>query len=409
MSEQTIGARALRSVAVHRSTSAGAGRGRTSLGLGLAVALVSVHLGCATPSSRSSDATEVAVGHQQRVGRLSTFEPRPEGRTDVIDYAGVDKVLEAIVFLSGPSLRTRARRPNPATGTRIVSGHVSPFRLEGNKVKFSRMTPAQQGAVSIVLEDLTSFGNQVAVEHLPRDAQLAYWLNLHNMLVISELMKRYPVRVPRRLEIGPEGIPFHDAPLVEIRGIALSLRDIRLGIVYRNWQDPRVLYGFFHGDLAGPSIRNHAYKPSTVWADLDKNAQKFVNALRGVHRRLRDPTARVSPIYAEARPGLFPDWPEDLLAHLNAFAGPPVASLLANAPAVAIGPYEDRIADLVGGEGTVASRMLSLSATLAGSPYFRMMGEFGFKYRTLARKLRLGTVTVEDITSDKEATEGDDR
>ena len=396
-------------MAVHRSTPAGAGRSRTSLGLGLGVTLGLVHLGCATPSSRSPDATEVAVDHQQRVERLSTFEPRPEGRTHVIDYAGVDKVLEAIVFLSGPSLRKRARRPNPAIGTRIVSGHVSPFRLEGNKVKFSRMTPAQQDAVSIVFEDLTSIGNQVAIEHLPRDAQLAYWLNLHNMLVISELMRRYPVRVPRRLEIGPDGIPFHDAPLVKIRGVALSLRDIRVGIVYRNWPDPRVMYGFFHGDLASPGIRNHAYEPSTVWADLNKNAQKFVNALRGVHRRIRDPTAHVSPIYAEARPALFPDWPKDLLDHLNAFAGPSVASLLAKAPAVVIGPYADRIADLAGGEGTTASGMLSLSATLAGSPYFRMIGEFGLKYRTLARKLRLGTVTIEDITTDKEATEDDDR
>ena len=369
------------------------------------VTLGLVHIGCATTPSRSPDATEVAVDRQQRVERLATFEPRPDGRTDVIDYAGVDKVLEAIVFLSGPSLRKRAGRPTPATGTRIVSGHVSPFRLEGNKIKFSRMTPAQQDAVSIVFEDLISFGNQVAVERLPRDAQLAYWLNLHNMLVISELMKRYPVRVPRRLEIGPKDIPFHNAPLVDIRGVALSLRDIRVGIVYRNWPDPRVMYGFFHGDLASPSIRNHAYKPGTVWADLAKNAQKFVNALRGVHRRLRDPTARVSPIYAEARPELFPNWPKDLLDHLNAFAGPPVASLLAKAPAVAIGPYEDRIADLVGGEGTIPSRMLTLSATLAGSPYFRMIGEFRLKYRTLARRLRLGTVTVEDITSDNEATE----
>ncbi len=375
---------------------------------GLCVVFTATTLGCATAPPKDPEAGASEVIRPHRLERLGVFEPRPAGRRDVIDYVGIDRILKNIVVLSGPSLRRRAIRPRPSTGTRIVLGHVSPFRLEGNKVTFSRMTPAQRDAVFANLEDLISFGNQVEITRLPRSAQLAYWFNLHNMLVISEILKRYPIRVPRRLKLGPQSLPFHDAPVVTIHGIALSLRDIRVGIVYRHWPDPRVMYGFFHGDLASPSIRNHAYKADTVWADLDKNAGKFVNALRGVHRRIRDPIALVSPIYGEAKAALFPVWPDDLIEHLNAFAGPSVTSLLEEAPSVAFGPYEERIADMVGGEASMPSRMVSMSALLSGSPYHRMVGEFVVKYQLLARRLRHGTVTVEDLSSDDETSKDED-
>ena len=301
--------------------------GRSTLALGSWAVVIVLATGCAGPSTQGLQVAAAPIVEHDRLQRLAVFEPRPEGRTERIDYVGVDRVLKRIVLLSGPSLRKRASRPAPSLGTRIVYGHVSPFRLEGNKIIFSKMTEGQREAIFSSAEDLITFGNQLLLTGLPRSAQLAYWLNLHNMLVISELLKRYPLRVPRRLEVGPEGTPFHDAPLATIHGVPLSLRDIRVGIVYRYWSDPRVMYGFFRGDLASPSIRKQAYEPATVWKALEDNAFEFVNALRGVHRRLHDPADRVSPIYQEA-PAVFPDWPADLVDHLKEFAGPAVASVL---------------------------------------------------------------------------------
>ncbi|MEO1339275.1 MAG: DUF547 domain-containing protein, partial [Myxococcota bacterium] len=273
-------------------------------------------------------------------------------------------------------------------------------------MKFSRMTSAQKKAIAVITEDLVSFGNQLAIPRLSRDAQLAYWLNLHNMLVISEIQKEYPVRVPRSLKIGPDSLPFHEAPLVTIDGVALSLRDIREGIVYKNWSDPRVMYGFFHGDLASPSIRIHAYKSSTVWKDLDKNTRRFVNSLRGVQQRRRERVVRVSPIYKEARRALFPNWPNDLTSHLSKYAGPKVAELLRGRPPIDFERYEDRIADLVGGESTMSGSMISQTNRnqdgfsgigIPGSPYDRIVGEFSRKNLRLIRNFRLGRVTIEDL------------
>ena len=322
------------------------------------------------------------------------------GREEPFDYGGVDEVLDHIVLVAGPSLRRPASRPVGFTGRKYYPGHNSPWRLEGNKVVFSRLDDAHKEAILHDANELVEVGNEVQIERLPRDQQLAYWINLHNMLVISEIVKRYPVREPRRLEYGPDGVLFHDAPLATIRGVPLSLRDIRVGIVYRYWPDARVLYGFFHGDLASPSIRARAYTVSSVWDDLENNALEFVNALRGVHRS--EDVMRVSPMYQEARERLFPDWPDDLREHLSRYAEAPVQEILRSTQRVAIGRYARRTADLVGG---TPFNFTSAVAGVGGwgpgqSPtYVLMMQEFGRKFRELRRAGRYGNVTITDLPS----------
>lgn len=227
--------------------------------------------------------------------------------------------------------------------------HTSPLRLEGNKVVFSRLSHGAKDVIHALRSDLVALGNRVSIPTLPRDEQLAYWFNLHNIIVLSELAKQYPVLHPSRLDVGTDGLTLHEAPLVEIDGVALSLKDIRIGIVYRYWDDPRVFYGFFHGDLASPSIRDEAWTAKTVWSKLRLNAIEFVNSLRGV-RQSREKLL-VSRLYEEARGTLFVDWPADLRAHLERFADAETKARLAQTQSLDVGysKYEARIADIVGG------------------------------------------------------------
>ena len=388
----------------------------SSLGATWAIGIVLAVAGCASSTLVDPDTTPTALRNAQQPDRLTAFEPKPDGRQDAIDYVGVDKVLNTIVFPSGPSLRRWAPLPRPSIGTHIVHGHTSPFRLEGNKIIFSRMTRAQKEAVFSNVEDLISFGNELNISRLPRSAQLAYWFNLHNMLVISEVLKRYPVTEPRRIKIGPEKIPLHDAPLVTIQNISLSLRDIRVGIVYRYWSDPRVIYGFFRGDIASPSIRTHAFMPETIWADLEKTARKFVNGLRGVRPGRWDPAVRVSPVYEEARAVLFPEWPHDLRRHLKQWAAEEVSELLKNEPTIAVAPYEGRIADVAGGEPRSSGLMVLTQAAASDGPdtrppasFSRMMREFTKKYILVFRMYRVGRVTIEDLSDDLQTKRDSDQ
>lgn len=340
-------------------------------------------------------------------GAFAVFEPRSTGKTVDIDYSVIDEALGLVVLNTGPSTRTRASIKRPPLGSRIVRGHTSAYRLEGNKVFFSLFDDSTTKAFREYADSLIALGDSIDISALPRNDQLAYWFNLHNMILIAEIAENYPVAAPRDLKIGDNGETLHDAKVAEIRGVSLSLRDIRRNIVFRYWNDPRVFYGFFHGDLASPNIRLSAWRGETVVVGLEASAREFINSLRGV--REEGGALAVSPLYYEARAGLFPQWPEDLRAHLDEFAGADVESLLASRKRTVTAPYEESTADLVAGDprsnlNNVRSSLISANGLNPQVTEF--LGELFQKTITLRQQGRLvGSVTIIDIDTPDEKPE----
>lgn len=338
-------------------------------------------------------------------GAFAVFEPRDETRSVDIDYTVISDALYLMVFDTGPSLRVRARQPQQRVGTRFQRGHDSPYRLEGNKIFFSQFDGETIKAFKEYVDSLVAIGNQVDIASLPRNEQLAYWFNLHNMQVISLIAQAYPTRFPATEKFGPNKETLHEAKLLEVGGVKLSLRDIRENIVYRYWSDPRVMYGFFHGDLGSPTIRKDAFTGDNVVRYLDRNADEFVNALRGVSGGTNK--TFISKHYIEARAGLFPNWPSDLLAHLNKFANNEVEEILATGYPLTVMAYPDRTADLVGGDPR-ADITQGASASILPAQMVELVTEVQQKYVELRRQGRLGArVTIIDI--DTTDTGGDDR
>ena len=371
-------------------------------------------LACATPSSRLSGELPVTAADAQR---LDAFTPRPDGRATTVNYDLLDEVLGGVVLVTGPSLRKRANRPTTATGTRILRRHDSKVRLEGNKIIFSLLNDQAKELLYDITDSLVDIGNREDIAKLSKDEQLAYWYNLHNMLVISTILKHYPAASPSMLTVGESQLPFHEAPVAVIKGVPLSLRDIRVGIVYRNWKDPNVMYGFFHGDLASPNLRARAWKASKLKEQLAANAGEFVNSLRGVRRS--ESTLLVSRLYGEGRGTLFVDWPKDLRTHLARHAQSEVAADLGSTRRVRYSRYEHRTADMVGGKQWIAASKISAAvigpvgmfdgsdrmlAYPLGSPSFALTySEFLQKFIDLRRagKRRTdGEITITDLPSD---------
>lgn len=323
---------------------------------------LALHLaGCATPSVPETRQGVVASTVMARdelgfatslgeAGDFAIFEPAPTGTTAQIDYTVITEWLDAVVIETGPSTRKRPPNPQPVMGTAIKHGHDSKVRFEGNKIPFSLLKDEVKLAVLEYADSLVEIGNQVDLTTLSRDEQLSYWLNLHNILIIAEITRNYPVKHPRSLTYGEGKVPLHDAKLITIKGVDLSLRDIRRNIVYRYWKDPKVMYGFFYGDLSSPKILQVAWQPYNLSAGLGHNAKEFVNSLRGVEKM--GGQLSISPHYYEARAGLFPNWPSDVRAHLADYAAEEVAVILsetAGKPPRAR-KYEARVADLIGGD-----------------------------------------------------------
>jgi hypothetical protein len=276
---------------------------------------------------------------------FAKFQPRANLNADRIDYTAWSEALDYIVFSMGRSLRESPGRPDPGLGSRRLFGHDSRYRLEGNRVMFSFFTPELRDMIADYRLDLEQTGSSLDIASLPRNEQLAFWFNLHNVALIDKIGAGWPVRQPREIEI--DGVPLDEAKFMTVSGVKMSPRDIREQIVYRHWSDPKVIYGFWRGEIGGPSIQADSYNGAKVGQQLDRAAREFVNSLRGTQKlggRLQ-----VAKIYDEARPFFFKSWPADMRAHLAVFADDEVNDILAQTNTVEAVIEEADIADLAGG------------------------------------------------------------
>ena len=247
---------------------------------------------------------------------FAVFAPQERQNSDRIDYTAWSEAMNFLVYPMGPSIREAPSRPQASLGSRRVYGHQSRYRMEGNRVMFSFFTDELRGLVSDYRVELEQLAEQIDIATLPRNEQLAYWLNLHNVAVMETIANEWPSRQPRDIEI--DGIPFDQAKFINVMGVAMSPHDIRHQIVFRHWKNPKVIYGFWRGDIGGPSIASDAYNGANVSQILERNAREFVNSLRGTQNR--GSRLQISTIYDEVRPYYFTDWPNDIRTHLSAYA-----------------------------------------------------------------------------------------
>ena len=339
---------------------------------------------------------------------IEQFVPRPSGVDTAFEYSFLDTALEFMVLRMWPSTRDGSRQPDPIVGSRINWGHTSRYRLEGNRIVFSMLGEKDITPLTEYRQDLERLGSEIDIPSLPRNEQLAYWMNLHNVAVIEQIAINYPVKSPSLAKFGPDQTPLDQAKVVTVDGVALSPHDIRTRIVFPNWSDPDVIYGFFRGDIGGPSIQRRAFTGENLAEGLGSSARDFVNSLRGVESFGKN--ISVSKIYEEAAPFYFPRMDDDLRAHLSEHAAEEVAGLLAKGGEIEINKYEDRVADLAGGELEPSYSYVELGGlpqdTRISPSIARLLSERHEKIEKLLRDGELrGRVIVLPPTGGDEAAE----
>ena len=287
------------------------------------------------------DTTSVAVNDE----RFSIFTPTKSPVRHRIAYDIWDFALKSLVISMGPSTRQSARPPRPPVGTRIRQGHNSRYRLEGSMLGFSFLDQRAIASFGEYRRELEQVAETLDISSLPRNEQLACWYNLHNVAMVEKIAENWPGRQPRTFEL--DGVPLNDARFLNIRGVSMSLRDIRENIVYANWRDPRVIYGFWLGEIGSPALERNAFTGANVNSLLSFKAEDFVNSLRGTQKRGK--TLEVATFFEEESRIYFPDFEPDLRAHIAQFAKEDVLKILKKTQQVNASIREWDIADLSGG------------------------------------------------------------
>lgn len=321
---------------------------------------------------------------------IETFIPYDNRISHQIDYSIWTSALSNFVISMGRPLRQRPFTPAAVLGTRRQLGHNSIYRLDGAMIGFTFMTPEVIASFTEYRRDLESVADTLDIQSIPRNEQLAFWLNLHNVAMVEQVAKAWPVRQPREIKV--DGVPLHEARFITVEGVALSLKDIRTRIVYPNWKNPKVIYGFWHGEIGGPAMQRSAFEGARVSDQLDRAAREFTNSRRGTEKR--GDTLHVSELYREAAPFYFPEFETDLRAHLlNHVEGEVLERVNATA-AMETTLREHDIADLSGG----ARANPFFSSGRIGRGVATLLQQRQDKFDYIERKgLREGTVTFSNI------------
>jgi len=361
-------------------------------------------------ANEQSSASDTRISADPRFAR---FQPKDERIATKIDYAMWDEALEYFVFRMGRSIREGAPSVSPEMGTRLIYGHESRFRLEGNRVIFSYLEADVKEALTEYRKDLENTGSFVEIAKLGRNEQLAFWMNLHNVAIIEQIALAYPVGQPRTIKVNGSTLPFDETPFITVAGVSMSPKDIRTKIIFPNWKDPKVIYGFFRGEIGGPSIMPDAFEAENVGELLEDSAAEFVNSLRGTQKN--GSRLDVSEIYAEARPFYFPNWDVDIKAHLLDYSNDQVTGIIEKAGEVRANVYERDISDLSNGERDpnyhTVVRGDQVGGTRVPTAILRLLTEHSQKVQKIIKRSdvegRVTIINVGDLTKSRAPEEVD--
>ncbi len=247
-----------------------------------------------------------------------------------IGYDDLNAFLKPHTFDSGPSTRKKAPESDSNLGTKFKVRVKRKTALEGNRFYFKNLEkPAVVAILKGLVDSLEAFPDQVPLELLNRDEQLAYWLNLYNFALLEQLSTVYPkTSLKNILDYGDDDSILAEK-VVTVAGIPLSLNDIQYNILYKKYPGKaNIMYGLFQGNIGGPNIREKAYEGDKVWRALEENAQRFVNSNRGTEVGSRGKVL-VSELY-EHNMMLFGKDKEKLRLHLEDLAVGEVEAALAS-------------------------------------------------------------------------------
>ncbi|MGF1569528.1 MAG: DUF547 domain-containing protein [Nodosilinea sp.] len=138
----------------------------------------------------------------------------------------------------------------------------------------------QQEARDTLGQWLSDLGG-VEVDTLSSEEKLALLLNLYNALTIQQVLKQYPLVSIRPRVLGVPNwlglLQFFSRPIYILDGEALSLQAIEHQKLRPVFKEPRIHFALVCASLGCPILRNEAYLPDIVEAQLETDAHRFIH------------------------------------------------------------------------------------------------------------------------------------
>jgi len=191
-----------------------------------------------------------------------------------------------------------------------------------------------QGRALKYVKQYKTYLSNIPVSQLNKDEQLAFWLNLHNVLVIEKIAEN--TKKAKRLK-NRRGTPtdvgkWWSEKVIAVETISLSINDIEQQVLIQNWADPLVIYGLFYGVKGQGFSGYEAFTRKKVYKQLATLATSFLNKEKNVD--VRKSEVRLSSLLVWNKATLFNDDDQKMLTHVRKYATGTMQAELLNVKSV---------------------------------------------------------------------------
>ncbi len=178
-----------------------------------------------------------------------------------------------IALLVAVAASAHAAEPDYAAWNRILAGYYSPvYGMDYHHLQ-QRELPA--------LRALRDQLGRVNVAALDRKQQVAYWVNVYNVNVVTLIAESYPVGSIRDLSTDPIiRLNVFKKARVPFGGALLSLDEVENDKLRDGFHDPRIHFAINCAARSCPPIRPEAYTGARLDEQLNDQARRFLATAR---------------------------------------------------------------------------------------------------------------------------------
>ena len=151
-------------------------------------------------------------------------------------------------------------------------------------------------------DDLAALKNYLATlshadgqSQTSRAGKLAFWINAYNALTVHGILEVYPTTSIRNHTAVAFGYNIWKDLLLPVGDEKYSLSDIEHEIL-RKLNEPRIHFAIVCASIGCPRLRNEAYAPATLDAQLAGNTRDFFSRKRNLQLDPQTQTVHVSSI-----------------------------------------------------------------------------------------------------------------
>lgn len=163
---------------------------------------------------------------------------------------------------------------------------------------------------------LTHLINRLGKDPIPTGKEKAYLINAYNLFVISKITEAYPVGSP----MDDSGF-FTDKTFL-LNGSKTSLDHLENQVLRKDYTDPRLHFVLVCGAISCPQIEDFAYRPETLDAQMDAQAQKALNNSDFVYQKTNDKSIYLSEIFSWYQED-FGKNPKEVVTYINGYRKEP--------------------------------------------------------------------------------------